>query len=115
MRYNNQWDVGMNKPPNRRIECEVDFRGSPAIGEYANAFRVVPDAATDDDFFLDFLVYSDEDSKAYLVSRVRIRKDFLGAIQARLGEALEEIAPNAQVIIPMDLWKGSKGNRGEPN
>lgn len=108
------WSGGM-KTPNRRIECEVDFKGHPTVGEYANAFRVLPDVATDDDFFLDFLIYSEDEKKAFLVSRVRVRKDFLPAIQVRLGEALQEIGPNLQVVLPVDLWSDPNKGGGEPN
>jgi len=63
-----------------KVQPEVKF------GEFANAFRVVEEAG--DDCFLDFLVYSEQEQEATVVSRVRIRRDFLSAICDRLGEAM---------------------------
>ena len=63
-----------------KVEPDVKF------GEFANAFRVVEEAG--DDCFLDFLVYSAQEEEAVVVSRVRIRREFLGAICDRLGEAM---------------------------
>jgi len=67
-----------------KVEPEVKF------GEFANAFRVVEEAG--DDCFLDFLVYSEQEQEATVVSRVRIRREFLGAICDRLGEAMVDFS-----------------------
>lgn len=63
-----------------KVEPEVKF------GEFANAFRVVEEIG--EDCFLDFMVYSAQAEEAVVVSRVRVRRDFLAAIRDRLGEAV---------------------------
>lgn len=63
-----------------KVEPEVKF------GEFANAFRVVEEIG--EDCFLDFMVYSAQEEEARVVSRIRVRRDFLEAICERLGEAM---------------------------
>jgi hypothetical protein len=63
-----------------KVEPNVKF------GEFANAFRVVEEIG--EDCFLDFMIYSAQEEEAVVVSRVRIRRDFLAAIRDRLEEAL---------------------------
>lgn len=63
-----------------KVEPEVKF------GEFANAFRVVEEIG--EDCFLDFMIYSAQEEEAVVVSRVRVRREFLGAICERLGEAM---------------------------
>ena len=73
----------------KRLKCEVDFKESSQTGTYANAFRIVDDSGVD--CFLDFLVYSAEEEKAYLVSRIRVRQQFLSSIRDRLNRVLTEV------------------------
>jgi len=63
-----------------KVEPEVKF------GVFANAFRIVEEVG--EDCFLDFMVYSAQEEEAVVVSRVRVRRDFLPAICERLGEAM---------------------------
>lgn len=70
----------------RRVECDVVVPTSQAIGEFSNAFRVVLDSGTE--WFLDFLVYSESEKVAKLVSRVRVQESFLLAVYERLGGVL---------------------------
>jgi hypothetical protein len=65
-----------------RVKVESDVK----FGEFANAFRVVEEIG--EDCFLDFMVYSAQEEEAVVVSRVRVRRDFLAAIRDRLEEAL---------------------------
>jgi hypothetical protein len=58
------------------------------FGSFANAFRVVDEVGPD--CFLDFLVYSAAEREATVVARIRVRRDFLGAIRERLAEAMLE-------------------------
>ena len=75
-----------------KVEPEVKF------GEFANAFRVVEEIG--EDCFLDFMVYSAQEEEAVVVSRVRVRRDFLSAICDRLGEAMTRFEGNEPVEAP---------------
>jgi hypothetical protein len=65
-----------------RVDSSVRF------GEFANAFRVVEEVGPD--VFLDFMVYSASEEEATVVSRVRVRRDFLPRIRSTLSEAMTE-------------------------
>lgn len=67
---------------------EVEVPVEQATGTYANAFRVVEEAGPD--CFLDFLVYSANEQRAKVVSRVRIRRAFLESLRDTLAEAYVE-------------------------
>ena len=67
----------------KNVSCPVDTQGD--FGSYANAFRVMQDG---NDILLDFCVYSEQDNKAKVVSRVRVPPTFLAVILSRLQEAL---------------------------
>ena len=75
---------------NLKRDTKVKVEPDVKFGEFANAFRVVEEAG--DDCFLDFLVYSEQEQEATVVSRVRIRREFLSAICDRLGEAMINFA-----------------------
>ena len=64
------------------IEEDVKF------GTFANAFRVVEDVGGE--CLLDFLVYSSAEDQATVVSRIRLRKEFIPRIREKLLEAMEE-------------------------
>lgn len=83
--------------PSTRVECEVIVPDGVQIGEYANAFRVLPEVNAD--CILDFLNYSAHAGQARVVSRVRIRKDFIEAVRARLCEFLQEFPEPPQQPI----------------
>ena len=61
-----------------------------ALGLYANAFRVVVDAAATDQHhcLLEFLVYSGTEDLAQVVGRVRVRKGLLPRLRDTITEVL---------------------------
>lgn len=61
------------------VEVPDDFR----LGCFANAFRVED---VDGECILDFLVYSERESKAQVVSRVRVPRLLASYMRARLAE-----------------------------
>lgn len=71
-----------------RVECEIIVPEGTQIGEYANAFRVLPEV--NGDCILDFLNYSTNAGQARVVSRVRVRRDFIESVQERLREFFVE-------------------------
>lgn len=82
-----------------RVQCDVIIPEGVQIGEYANAFRVLPEVNSD--CILDFLHYSANAGQARVVSRVRVRRDFIEAVQSRLREFLVEF-PEVPVVVPPD-------------
>jgi len=76
---------------NRLIEgLEILVPMSMRIGVYANAFRIFHDSG--DEFFLDFIHYSESEKLAQVVSRVRIHLPMIDAIQKRMALSFEEIS-----------------------
>ena len=61
-----------------KSDYEVEF-SSKALrtGLYSNAFRIVEDSDTPSDCFIDFLITSPSEEKAFVTTRVRVRKEFL--------------------------------------
>lgn len=70
----------------KRVECPVLIAPDVAVGEYANAFRVVHD--TGKDWFLDFLAFSESEQTAKVVSRIRVAEDFMDSIRRRLDATM---------------------------
>lgn len=64
-------------------ECPVEVAPELRLGCFANAFRVV-EGGFPGECFLDFLVYSEREQKAQVVSRVRVCPSFLVCIRDRL-------------------------------
>jgi len=58
------------------------------FGQFANAFRVVEEVGPD--CFLDFMIYSADLQEATVVSRVRVRREFLPNIRKTLSCAMDE-------------------------
>lgn len=71
----------LNVPVNLREECR--------LGDFANAFRVLD--AEGPDCLLEFLVYSALENQASVVSRIRVRRDFLPVVRDQLDKTLTEI------------------------
>jgi len=72
------------------IECPVEVpSGGGKFGVFANAFRVVPD--TGSECFLDFCVYSAQEQKAIVISRIRVHISFLPILYTRLGQELHSL------------------------
>ncbi len=67
------------------------------FGTFANAVRVVEEVGPD--CFLDFIVYSGQERKGVVVSRLRVRKEFLPAIQSTLDQAIKEFMSPQEVHI----------------
>jgi|GEM_PF-2386290 len=65
------------------------------VGTFANAFRVVEEAGPD--CFLDFMVYSAQESRAEVAVRVRVRRAFMPAIRDSLAEAEEKFCDTVVV------------------
>jgi hypothetical protein len=61
--------------------------GVSHMGVYANAFRLTDDGAGE--MFLDFMVYSGQEEEAEMVSRVRVRQDFIQSILEHLSSFVE--------------------------
>ena len=74
----------------RNINCPVEMQEDVVYGEYANAFRIMVDGP---DAILDFCLYSEETNKARVVSRLRVAKDFVGVIMARLDQDISGATP----------------------
>jgi hypothetical protein len=73
----------------KNLSCPVE---TPEVfGEYANAFRIMP--AGGEDLFLDFCIYSEQSNRAKVVSRVRVRPEFLSVMLNRI---------NSDIIISSD-------------
>ena len=78
--------------PEPQIEVPPEVR----FGVNANGFRIVEEAGND--CFLDFLVFSAQHNAAKVVSRVRVRRQFIEAIEATLKQygvdtRYHEVAP----------------------
>ena len=70
-------------PRTPQVTCEVQIPADvPDVGEYANAFRILQD--TGDEMLLDFVIYSAATESAVMVSRIRITKNLIPAILARV-------------------------------
>lgn len=70
---------------------KVNVAEDVKFGQFANAFRVVEEVGPD--CFLDFMVYSAAEKEATVVSRVRVRREFLPSIRETLSDAMEEFPP----------------------
>jgi len=73
-----------------KVNVEEDVK----FGLFANAFRVVEEMGPD--CFLDFMVYSAAEKEATVVSRVRVRREFLPSIRETLSEAMEEFPADGE-------------------
>ena len=67
---------------------KVNVQEDVKFGQFANAFRVVEEVGPD--CFLDFMIYSADLQEATVVSRVRVRREFLPNIRKTLSCAMAE-------------------------
>ena len=67
---------------------KVNVQEDVKFGQFANAFRVVEEIGPD--CFLDFMIYSADVQEATVVSRVRVRREFLPNIRKTLSCAMKE-------------------------
>ncbi len=77
------------------VDCPVTSTSDP-FGEYVNAFRVLEDGG---DLLLDFCLYSAQANSAKLISRLRVKPQFLHAIQERLGSSLQKVPESATIYV----------------
>lgn len=85
----------------KNVMCPVDVPDS--YGGYANAFRIMQDG---NDVVLDFCVYSEQENTALLVSRVRVRPDFLEVVLDRLIAATSPTAKHEPQLFVMPEVRG---------
>jgi len=90
----------------RRVDCPVTIPDNLRVGLYANAFRILQDQ---EDFFLDFLAYSSVENQAVLITRLRVKPEFLPAVRERIQTVLVELAsatkteePDVMIQVPDD-------------
>lgn len=80
-----------------KVEDRVKF------GEFANAFRIVDEVGPD--CFLDFMVYSADLHEATVVSRIRVRRDFLPSLRDSLSSAMAEFPSSkdegSEITVPL--------------
>jgi len=87
-----------------QVECDIVFNEDVSkFGEFANAFRIVPDVGME--CFLDFCLYSSNENRALVVSRIRIHQSFLPRIRERLKEHMTELSPEKQKTPKKDNSK----------
>jgi len=85
----------------RRVECLVTVPPGIAVGEYANAFRVVHDQGAE--WFLDFLAFSESEHTAKVVARIRVQEPFLDSIQNRLIDTMMSINEKRSRGFPITI------------
>jgi|TARA_R110000824_G_scaffold230622_5_gene418292 hypothetical protein len=81
----------------KNVQCPVE--AAEAFGVYANAFRILSGGGGD--LFLDFCVYSEQDDKAKVVSRVRVGPDFLKVMMDRINEDQVKTIDLSKVLFVM--------------
>ena len=85
----------------KQVHCEIVIPKHRRHGTYANAFRVLPDGG---EFLLDFLIYTQQENSAVVVSRVRLSPNVLAAVKDRLSTFMSEAGKDPS---PVFLAKGS--------
>jgi hypothetical protein len=78
-------------------ELEVLVPEEAKMGDYANAFRILPEDGNM--VLLDFCVYSKQENTAKVVSRLRVPVSFLATIKNRLGEVLTEKPIEKPIVV----------------
>jgi len=66
-------------------KTQVEVEASMQHGSFANAFRVVKEVGPD------FIIFTEDCQAARVVSRVRVRREFLPTIRKTLSDALMEL------------------------
>ena len=82
----------MNPPIEKLVDCEVIIPEHLRIGEYANAFRIIPDGGQ---FLLDFVKYSPVENVGQVVTRVRIKAELVEMVRDRLNQTLMQLPDKA--------------------
>jgi hypothetical protein len=81
---------------NRRVNCEVMVPKELIHGQFANAFRILPDGQ---EFLLDFLVYTQQEDSAVLVARIRVQESLIQAVRERLMADMKEVGPRVGMYL----------------
>lgn len=76
------------------------------LGVFANAFRTIHDSGNE--FFLDFIHYSESEDVAQIVSRIRVQDQFMAAIRDRLTSTLTDITTQKGLVITLLLPNDGK-------
>ena len=79
----------------KRVDCPVNVPNGRELGDYANAFRVMRDGP---EWILDFLLFSETENKATLVTRIRMHEAMLGSIRDRLTQTLTEMGSEEHIL-----------------
>ncbi len=69
-----------------KMGMPVDLPPNLQMGVFANAVRIIPDS--DQDYFVDFLVYSASEKKAVVIARIRIHESLLKPFRERIDLTL---------------------------
>ena len=83
------------------LDLRINLDEGDRLGQFANAFRVV--SSEGEECVLDFLVWSAAENRASVVSRVRVRREFLTAIRDHLEELVEEVEASRADLFPQCL------------
>jgi len=78
------------------MSSAVAIETPDCFGHFANAFRVLE--GDGEGCLLDFLVYSASANKASVVSRIRVRREFLPSIRDSLSMALTEVSRDTSCV-----------------
>jgi len=70
------------------VDCPIEVGPEHQLGAYVNAFRVRRTAKGE--HVLDFLLYSEVENAAKVVSRIRVDEAFVPHIKERLGTAFRD-------------------------
>ncbi len=79
--------MGNVMPIPRHLDCPVHLGDQPPAGAFANAFRILS-PEENGDCVLEFLIFSPNAQKAYVVRRVRIRREFMPVVLGQIATSL---------------------------
>lgn len=80
------------------VTCYIDVTPGIEVGTFANAVRIIPD--TNQDFFVDFLVYSSTECRARVVGRIRVHESLLIPIRERFILTINDLENRRQSSAP---------------
>lgn len=80
------------------VKWKVMVPQEMALGEFANAFRIIGDGP--EDVFLDFVLASPNSPTARLVSRVRVNRKLMVAIAERFKFSATPVEVEDPVVDP---------------
>lgn len=77
-------------------DCPIDAPEDP-YGTYANAIRLTSDGG---EVLIDFCVYSQNENRARVISRVRVAQAFLPIILQKIEQDLNRSATDKLIVMP---------------